>query len=166
MGLQTFWAPLLTVAAASIVTQTITFGYCIQVYLRSLFEEKGTSQVTGGSGLPYNASIRTVTARQALRRIQRVVALQWRGILIVIMILADNVYFATVFLAFDGTTKKTQENISQGFKWANCMAQNGGDKYACLDIAKTIVIEETNALAVLFLLSVSFMRCLVTGTCC
>ncbi|TGZ81776.1 hypothetical protein EX30DRAFT_354765 [Ascodesmis nigricans] len=153
MGLQTFWAPLLTVAAASIVLQAITFGYCVQVYLRSLFEEKGASQVTGGSGLPYSNSIRTVTARQAFRRIQRVVALQWRGILIVIMILADNVYFATVFLAFDGTTKKTQQNIALGFKWANCMAVNGGDKYACLDIAKTIVIEERNALAVLFLLS-------------
>lgn len=83
-------------------------------------------------------------------------ALQWRGVLIVVLILADNVYFATVFLKFEGTTKKTKENILKGFMWANCMAQNGGDKYKCLHIARELVIEEGNALAVLFLLSVCF----------
>lgn len=45
--------------------------------------------------------------------------------------------------------------------WANCMAQNGGDKYKCLHIAKELVIEEGNALAVLFLLSFNGILALV-----
>ncbi|KAG0638649.1 hypothetical protein HOY80DRAFT_1077532 [Tuber brumale] len=150
-GLQTFWGPLLAVAAASIVTQSITFGYCIQVYLRSLMEEKEATELR--SPLPYATSVRTVTAGQAFKRIQRVVVLQWRGIFVVVLILADVVFFATVFLQFDGTTEKTRENVQAGFKWLVCLLQNDGDKEKCLDIAAELVLPETTALAVLFLLS-------------
>ncbi|CUS11008.1 unnamed protein product [Tuber aestivum] len=150
-GLQTFWGPLLAVAAASIVTQSITFGYCIQVYLRSLMEEKEATELR--SPLPYATSIRTVTAGQAFRRIQRVVLLQWRGIFVVVLILADVVFFATVFLQFDGTTEKTPENVKAGFGWLMCLLQNDGDKEKCYDVAAEVVIPEATALAVLFLLS-------------
>lgn len=150
-GLQTFWGPLLAVAAASIVTQSITFGYCIQVYLRSLLEEKQTTELS--SHLPYANSIRTVSAAQALRRVQRVVALQWRGIFVVIIILVDVVFFATVFLQFDGTTENTPENVRAGIEWLTCVLENGGDKNKCLDLASTLVVPEATALAVLFLLS-------------
>ncbi|KAG0127667.1 hypothetical protein HOY82DRAFT_567604 [Tuber indicum] len=150
-GLQTFWGPLLAVAAASIVTQSITFGYCIQVYLRSLMEEKEATELR--SPLPYATSVRTVTAGQAFRRIQRVVVLQWRGIFVVVLILADVVFFATVFLQFDGTTEKTPENVQAGFKWLMCLLKNEGDKGKCLEVAAELVIPEATALAVLFLLS-------------
>lgn len=129
---------------------TTSFGYCIQVYLRSLLEEKQESGLT----LPYATSIRTVSAAQALRRVQRVVALQWRGIFVVIIILTDLVFFATVFLQFDGTTEKTPENIKAGIEWLTCVLNNGGDKNKCLDLTSTLVVPEITALAILFLLSV------------
>jgi len=116
-------------------------------------EEKEATELR--SPLPYATSITTVTAGQAFRRIQRVVALQWRGVFVVVLILANVVFFATVFLQFDGTTEKTPENQRIGFKWLVCLLQHNGDKDKCLDVAAELVIPEATALAVLFLLSVS-----------
>ncbi|KAL7273792.1 hypothetical protein RUND412_003334 [Rhizina undulata] len=150
-SLQTFWGPLLAVAAASIVTQSITFGYCIQVYLRSLFEEKHEASIR--TQLPYATSIRTVTAAQAFKRIRRVFALQWRGIFVVIIIIADLVFFATVFLQFDGSASTTPENLEHAQEWVRCILENDGDKNKCLDVAAKMVVSEATAMAVLFLLA-------------
>ncbi|KAI5798801.1 hypothetical protein EDC01DRAFT_613714 [Geopyxis carbonaria] len=155
-GLQTFWGPLLAVAAGSIVTHTITFCYCIPVYLRSLFEDKqGTSNISNGSALPYSNSVRTVTAAQAFRRIRRVIALQWRGIFVVIIIITDVVFFATVFLQFDGTTQKTPENVRHAYEWLLCVVHNDGDKTKCQSEANRLVVSEGIAISVLFLLSMN-----------
>lgn len=163
-GVETFWGPMLAVAAASVVTQSITFGYVAQVYLRSLFEEKpSTMQQTTNSQLPYTNSIRTVTAFQALRRIRRVISLQWRGILVVIIILADVIYFSTVFLQFDGTTQETPDNKLHAAEWMECMLFNGGEKIKCFKQAKKLVVDEGTAFSVLFLLSVSRLQPVVLG---
>lgn len=128
----------------------------MQVYIRSLFEDKPSgSHHTGTSGqFPSNSnSVRTVTATRALRRIKRVIELQWRGIFIVIIILADVIYFSTVFLQFDGTTQKTDANVQKGIEWLFCVLNHQGDKNKCLDIAAKLVVNEATAFSVLFLLS-------------
>lgn len=116
-------------------------------------EEKEATELR--SPLPYATSVRTVTAGQAFRRIQRVVALQWRGVFVVVLILANVVFFATVFLQFDGTTEQTPENARIGFRWLLCLLQHNGDKDKCLSVAAELVVPEATALAVLFMLSVS-----------
>jgi hypothetical protein len=127
----------------------------MQVYLRSLFEEKpSTTQVSNNSRNMYSGSVRTVTAFQALRRIRRVIALQWRGIFIVIIILADLIFFSTVFLKFDGTTQITPANESRVEIWLLCMLANGGDKNKCLQEAAALIVDEWTAFSVLFLLAV------------
>ena len=83
--------------------------------------------------------------------------LQWRGITIVIIILADVIYFSTVFLQFDGTTQMTKENMEHAKVWVTCMITNGGDKIKCLDEAAKMVVRESTAFAVLFLLSVGYV---------
>lgn len=179
-GIQTYWGPMLAVAAASIVTQSITsatpfpcqadkvltinsFGYVCQVYVRSLFEDNPTiTQMTASSahGTPFSAttntstSVRTVTASRALRRIKRVIELQWRGIFIVIIILADVIYFSTVFLQFDGT-EHTDASLRHGVAWLFCVLSHDGDKNKCLDEADKLVVKEMTAFSVLFLLSVA-----------
>ena len=74
--------------------------------------------------------------------------------LIIIIILVDVIFFATVFLKFDGTTEQTQTNLIHGFMWLQCMLQSEGDKNQCLDVANKLVVSEGTALGVLFLLSV------------
>jgi hypothetical protein len=122
--------------------------------LKSLFDEKQTTSFSTRSHLPYSNSISTVTPAQAFRRIQRVFALQWKGILVVIIILTDVIFFATVFLRFDGITEKAQEDSTTQLEWLVCMMKSNGDKNACLDVAKKLVLSEATALSVLFLLSV------------
>lgn len=66
-------------------------------------------------------------------------------------------FFATVFLQFDGTTERTPENIKAGIKWLTCVLESGGDKDKCLDLASALVVPEATALAILFLLSVGII---------
>jgi hypothetical protein len=110
--------------------------------------------MSGNSRTLYSGSIRTVTAFQALRRIRRVISLQWRGIFVVIIILADVIFFSTVFLQFDGTTQQTDENKDHATLWVFCMLANEGNKDKCLKEAGELVVNEWTAFSVLFLLSV------------
>ncbi|KAK6519516.1 hypothetical protein TWF281_003343 [Arthrobotrys megalospora] len=149
-GLATFWGPLLAVAAAAIVIQFVTFGYCINVYLRSLFEDAPSTE---GGSVAYTNSRISATYTQALRRVKRVIAMQWRGILVVIVVIVDVIVFATVFLQFEGTTEKTPANIARAGEWLECLILNKGEKNKCLDEAEAMVVPEATAAAVLFLLS-------------
>lgn len=153
-SLKTFWGPLLGVTGASLVLQIITFAYCSKVYIKSLLDDN-KDNTTLDTPLPYATSVRTITPRQALRRIQRVIALQWRGIMVVIIIITDVIFFATVFLTFEGTNEKTPENMLKSLDWLECMLKGGGDKHKCLHIAEKMVVPEITAVAVIFLLSVS-----------
>ncbi|KAF3906005.1 hypothetical protein ABW21_db0204614 [Orbilia brochopaga] len=79
--------------------------------------------------------------------------MQWRGILVVIVVIVDVIVFATVFLQFEGTTEKTPANTERASKWIECLILKGGDKNQCLDEASAMVVPEATAAAVLFLLS-------------
>lgn len=130
------------------------FFYCVKVYITSLLDGSTQGNTTTDTPLPYANSIRTVTPRQAFRRIQRVIALQWRGIMVVIVIITDVIFFATVFLKFEDTTQATSENTLKALKWLQCILKNDGDKNMCLDVASKMVIPEATAIAVIYLLSV------------
>lgn len=131
-----------------------SFFYCVKVYITSLLDGSAQGNTTIDTPLPYANSVRTVTPRQAFRRIQRVIALQWRGIMVVIVIITDVIFFATVFLKFEDTTQPTPENTIKGFNWLQCILKNNGDKNMCLDIASKMVVPEATAVAVIYLLSV------------
>ena len=74
--------------------------------------------------------------------------------MVVIIILADVIYFATVFLQYDGTTQRTTQNSLHAMDWVICLITNEGDKTKCFPEAKRLVINEATAFSVLFLLSV------------
>lgn len=81
--------------------------------------------------------------------------MQWRGILVVIVVIVDVIIFATVFLQFEGTTEKTPANIERGKAWLLCLLTNEGEKNKCLKEGEAMVVPEATAVTVLFLLSVS-----------
>lgn len=153
-GLQDFWGPLLAFAAASLIIQAITFGYCIHVYVRSLLDDNPTTDAS--SGLPsYTGSVRTRTARQALRRVQKVIQLQWRGVVVVLIIIAEVVFFAVVFVSMDNNLISTEANPEKARPWLKCLALSKGDKNQCLPLARELVEKEATILAVLICLAVS-----------
>lgn len=153
-GLQDFWGPLLAFAAASLIIQAITFGYCIQVYVKALLDDNPTTDAS--SGLPsYTGSVRTRTARQAFRRVQKVIQLQWRGVVVVLVIVAEVIFFAVVFVSMDNNMISTEANAEKSHPWLMCLAFSGGNKNQCLHLARDLVEKEATILAVLVCLAVS-----------
>jgi hypothetical protein len=153
-SLADFWIPLLVFAGITVVIQFATFGYCIKVYLASLSDDSTT---TNSSGLPsYTNSFRgTVSPRQAYRRIRRVIELQWRGIAIVLLIIADVIFFSVVFVFMDDTEANLLKDPQKSEPWLACLIEAKGEKNNCLNFARTLVINEATITAVLVLLSVS-----------
>ncbi|KAE8149056.1 hypothetical protein BDV25DRAFT_157032 [Aspergillus avenaceus] len=151
-GVQDYWAPVMAISAAALILQLATMVYCIHVYVRSIFDKSDSS--TNSSALPsYSASVRTVTARQAYRRIRRVLQLQWRGVALVLIIIGNVIYFAVVFIKIDAKMKITKDNIHKAQPWLICLMVSRGDKYKCLDEAKKLGPNEATLLALLILLS-------------
>jgi hypothetical protein len=152
-SLATLWIPLLVFAGFTIILQFGTFAYCIKVYLASL-ADGGAS--TEGSGLPsYAQSIKTMTPRQAYRRVKRVIQLQWRGIAIVLIIVTDVVFFSVVFVFQDNTIQQVTNNPSMADAWITCLALAGGDKTKCLKEARVLVAAQATVGAVLVLLAMN-----------
>lgn len=152
-SLADFWIPLLVFAGLTMIIQFTTFGYCIKVYLASLSDDSATTE---NSGMPsYTASIRTMTPRQAYRRVRRVIQLQWRGIVIVLIIVADVIFFSIVFVFQDNTVQAVKEDMNLALPWIKCLVQTHGNKDLCMDFAGTLVVSESTVIAVLILLAVS-----------
>ncbi len=152
-ALQDYWGPLLGFAAVSTILQFATFGYCIRVYIRSLFNSDSTSN--NSSGLPsYNGSIKKVPAKVVYGRVRKVLALQWRGIMIVIIIIANVVFLAVVFVQSDNTEHAAIENLGKAEPWLLCLVLNPANRSVCLDKAAFLVTKEATIIAVLILLSV------------
>ncbi|RDW84990.1 hypothetical protein BP6252_02580 [Coleophoma cylindrospora] len=151
-----FWIPLLVFAAFTVIIQFGTFGYCIKVYLQSLVDDSNT---TTTSSLP---SLRgTISPRQAYRRVRRVIELQWRGIAIVLLIIADVIFFAIVFVFLDDAQQKIEKNPAKAADWLGCLIKSGGQKNSCIELASELVVNEATVMAVLLLLSMMGIWCLL-----
>ncbi|KHO00013.1 GPCR, family 2-like protein [Metarhizium album ARSEF 1941] len=147
------WIPLLIFAGATLLITLATFGYCVKVYLASLYDNSATTE---GSSLPaYPNSVRTLSPRQAYRRVRRVVALQWRGIAIVLIIIADVIFFSVTFVFQDNVVQSVKEDPSLAKDWVACLIGARGDKNQCLEHARSIVLSEATVTAVLLLLGLN-----------
>ncbi|KAI9884590.1 MAG: hypothetical protein M1823_003610 [Watsoniomyces obsoletus] len=114
------------------------------------------------SALPsFNGSVRTATAAQAYRRVQRVVRLQWRGIAVVLLIVTDAVFFAIIFVYLDQSTQLSGRNLDKARPWLFCLVLNQGDKNQCMKEARQVVLGEPAIMAVLILLSMNGIWCLL-----
>ncbi|KAL1868052.1 hypothetical protein VTK73DRAFT_3853 [Phialemonium thermophilum] len=147
------WIPLLVFSGLTIVVQFATFGYCIKVYLASLADNSASTE---GSNLPsYTNSIRTMTPRQAYRRVRRVIALQWRGIAIVIIIVIDVIFFSVVFVFQDNTVQRVKKDPSLAIEWLGCLLTHPDNKEACVHLAESLVVNMATIGAVLVLLGMN-----------
>lgn len=152
-ALQDYWGPLLAFAALALVLQFITIGYCIQVYVKSLLDDKPTTN-TSSRPPTYQGSVKSVSARQAYRRVKRVIELQWRGASIVLVIIAEVVFFSVVFVSMDNSTQVNTALLQKAQPWLTCLVLNKGDKNQCLSLAGGLVKSEGVVLAVLIILGV------------
>ncbi len=152
-ALASYWIPLLSVAAMSALLQCVTFAYCVKVYVKSLFDDTTTSDVSSGFR-SYSSSMRTVTAKQALRRIKTVVALQYRSICIVLITLADVVFLSVIFISMDSSVHAARVDVAKAEPWLLCLVVNNGDKTKCFHETRQLVRPEASVMAAYILLSV------------
>jgi preprotein translocase subunit SecY len=95
--------------------------------------------------------------RQVYRRVRRVIALQWRGIAIVLIIIADVIFFSVVFVFQDNVVQSVADDPTKAGAFVKCLFQEKGKKEPCLDKASSLVINEATVTAVLLLLAVSVL---------
>ncbi|OOF94828.1 hypothetical protein ASPCADRAFT_171144 [Aspergillus carbonarius ITEM 5010] len=146
-----YWAPVLGFAAAALIMQFVTMLYCVYVYVKSVYDQ-GPS--TTSSGPPsYSTSVRTLTARQAYRRIRRVFELQWRGVTLVLVIVTNVIFFSVVFIRMDNHLTATAANLERGAPWLACLVLTQGDKRQCFSEASDLLPNKATLLAVLILLA-------------
>ncbi|KIX02751.1 uncharacterized protein Z518_08693 [Rhinocladiella mackenziei CBS 650.93] len=158
-ALEDFWGPLLAFAALGLVLQFVTVGYCIHVYIKSLLDDKNTTN-TSSQAPTYSGSLRTISARQTYRRVKRVVELQWRGAAIVLVLIAEVVFFSVVFVSMDNSSQVNAELLAKATNWLECLVNTQGDKNKCLPLASGLVQSEGIVLAVLIVLGLSGFWCL------
>lgn len=154
-SLADFWIPLLIFAGATVVLTFATFGYCVKVYLASLGDHSASTE---GSNLPAYTTTsqnKNISPRQAYRRVRRVIALQWRGIAIVLIIAADVIFFSVVYVFQDTVVHSVKKTPEIAEDWVRCLIGARGDKNQCLNEARTIVINEATVFAVLLLLALN-----------
>ncbi|OAT08983.1 hypothetical protein, variant 2 [Blastomyces gilchristii SLH14081] len=153
-SLADFWGPLMGLAAAALVIQFVTLAYCIHVYIKSLLDNNPTTD--NSSVRPsHPGSVRTVSARQAYRRVRRVIQLQWRGIAVVLTIIANVIFFTIIFLSLDNSARRTPELAKKSEPWIFCLVLSKGDKNKCAHLASSLGPNEASIFAVLVLLSLS-----------
>lgn len=148
-----FWIPLLIVAGIAFMIHLTTLSYCIKVYL-TFFAEDSTD-VEGPDMSLHLATAPTKSPRQAYQRVRRVIQLQWRGMVIVVVILCDVIFFAVVFVFQESTAERVQSGSLNSLAWAACLVENLGDKTQCFDQTHTLIVNMPTSVAVLILLAVS-----------
>lgn len=166
-ALAVFWGPLLGTVGIAGLLQLWTFGYCIRVYLRSLWSMDGPGSSTNLSngGLPsYNASLRAQTARAVFQRLKKVLFLQWRGLGIVTIILVDVIFCSVVFVKLDRLATDALDDYSRTKPWIYCLVANPDNKNACLDLVNSWLVNIETIEAVLLMLSLAGLQCFIMMT--
>ncbi|KAI1006926.1 hypothetical protein K3495_g1293 [Podosphaera aphanis] len=158
-SLGSLWIPLMVVAGFTLGMQLAIFIYCLKVYFASLGDDSAPSNIS--TTRSYIKSRRVLTPKEAYHRIQRVIQLQWRGILIVLIIVTDVIFFAVVFVSQDKLESTFAHGTDTIMQWIACLIASGGNKEMCLTVAKTLRVSEAIVISVLVLLSLNGFWCLL-----
>ena len=145
------WNPLIAFAGATIFNTLTTFGYCVKVYIRS--NRYLATASLGDEGQTESG----LKALRTGRHILQVLKLQWRGIVLVLFIVANVVLFSIVFIRLDNMIDSVAENPELAEKWIICLIGASGDKEKCFDEAQSLVVDEVTVSTSLLLLAVSLL---------
>lgn len=158
-SLETLWGPLLGFAGVSLLLQLTTFAYCLNVYLKHSM--KHLADNTGSSrGKTSTLSSRSANARTVFRRVQKVLTLQWRGLAIAVVVVADVIFFSVVFVVLDSQTQRALREPQDFLPWLFCIALQG-DKDQCIGLASKFSVNAGILIATLILLSVTGIEAFV-----
>lgn len=159
-GLQTLWGPLLGIAGLSLFLQISTFIYCLKVYLHHSFDDRPVSGNSRSTSAP--SSSRAQTVRVVYRRVNRVLSLQWRSLIIAATVTVDVVYLAVVFVVLNARLDAVVKDVPKVLPWVFCIVlSKGADKEKCLPKAEPLRPRGAILIATLVLLSIVGMQLFV-----
>ena len=155
-SLADFWGPLLTCAGGAAVLQTAILIYCLRTYLESFFYDRWVVWTAKPSQLPSHTEngLRSHNARAVWVRLKKVLALQWRSMTIVMILLVDMIHFSVLFLKLDS---RLGAGVTTGMEemqpWLLCVIANPTNKAACTQhMIRWIGISHTTLNSVLIMI--------------
>jgi hypothetical protein len=145
----TFWVWLVVFAIAGFLLQAVTTGYCVYVYMRTLRRERAS--ITSFQRRGFTAKLETWT------NVKKLFLLQWRNILVSVLVIIGSISFFIVFWAQDGKLGRVfndPANIKPVKTWIICQTLSRGDKEECRKYVKDFTVPRAAVLTSLILASV------------
>lgn len=144
----TFWGPLLAFAIASLILHFITMAYCIAVVIRPYVNCRSLGYY---GSRPTVGDERISGAQWTASRVKKILQMQWRAILITLLVLIYVVFMAAILMQLrefhDFPTNARRS-------WFECLASSNGDKMQCIQFAESLGPTEPQLWAVLSMLIV------------
>jgi hypothetical protein len=133
--------------------------YCVKVYVKSFWSDSHANNSYGSSGLPsYQGSSRTRSAKVVYQRVKKVLWLQWRSVTIVMLLVADVIFFAIVWIELDAAIS----NIGNGhtehiMAFLACILINPSldTRSKCFPLGQRVLVNEKTCIALLIMLSLT-----------
>jgi hypothetical protein len=98
-------------------------------------------------------SAKSQRGRVIYRRLKSVLYLQWRGMLIVTIVLVDVIFFAVVFVYLDKLEESMLHDYKRVLPWVVCLIENKGDRNPCFRYSHKWLISEPTIGAMLLMIS-------------
>lgn len=148
---EVFWWPLLGVSIASLLLQFATIAYCVVRTVRPWFHY---CKLRWQGRTPSADEERLISALHTASKVRKIVQMQWRAILITVLILGYVCYLAAVLMRLHEFHDYPE---SDRLAWFKCLASPKGGMYPCLSLARNLGPSEPELFAVLFMLQVSLL---------
>jgi hypothetical protein len=155
---ESLWGPILAVTSLSLVLQLLIMAHCIFHVVQpgpasianTVLGYWRRRQSAESRGLPPSLP-QTLTKRQALGRIVRILQMQWRATLIATLIVFHAAFMARALLSAGDATTYSRDEV---MPWVICLLDSSGDKDLCLDYAARFGPSKELTMAAWTLLSV------------
>jgi hypothetical protein len=140
-----FWAPLIVTGGVAVMVQLATFGYCARVYLSNVLKRRHPGRRVSMEDL------RSEYLAAVTKRIAAVLRLQWRSMLLVIVVLMELSLFCLLFIYLDRMSENVADLPGHFAPWVGCMIEHR-DKNQCLSLLDGLIVKESvaNAAVILF----------------
>lgn len=165
----TWFGWLIAFACLGAFIQFCTTGFCLVIYARSLFVHSNANSPTATKSSNNSDAAASPDATKATptkkistknlawKRVQKVLQLQWRSIVLSITVTVVAAYAGIVYVvmtrtaAQDANPKQAEDILN----WSDCLVYNEGDKSQCLGLAKPLRLGPNQVIAALIMASVS-----------
>ncbi|KAF2086588.1 hypothetical protein K490DRAFT_43802, partial [Saccharata proteae CBS 121410] len=154
-SVETFWAWFVALAGSSFLIQMGTSAYCVWIYRGGASYGAHSTPGTTMNSVTGSANQKVQSEQKMWRRARRMLLMQWRTILLTVLVTVEGLYFMIVFwthdLAYNGVQDRLADNVDAQ-KWAACLVLTAGNSSQCLHYTESW-LGSSNSLLSCFILA-------------